>query len=178
MVVVIKKELEMINEVAVKSLFDRYHRKVQTNPRFYTSARWGAVVVLPKELLGYANRLAGHSGYASTARPIGIRRAVPNPASFLKEVFSSVDSLRSFIMSSECDAEEYINEVKRRHSGDTSKKQAPAVSINNRPANEVFFEKYTINDAKALQNKFGRDMVIREFNILTINEFELRYGIN
>jgi len=167
----------MINEVAVKSLFDHYHKRVQTRPGFYTSARWGAVVVLPKELLGYANRLAGHSGYASTARPIGIRRAVPNPASFLKEVFNSVDSLRSFIMSSECDAEEYINEVKRRHSGDTSKKKASTVSIDNRPANEVFFEKYTANDATALRNKFGREMVIREFNILSINEFELRYGL-
>ena len=167
----------MINEVAVKSLFDRYHKKVQTNPRFYTSARWGAVVVLPKELLGYANRLAGHSGYASTARPIGIRRAVPNPVAFLKEVFSSVDSLRSFILSSECDAEEYINEVKRRHLGNMPAKKANTALIDNRPANEVFFEKYTANDAAALRNKFGRDMVIREFNILSINEFELRYGL-
>lgn len=167
----------VVNEVALKSLFDRYHKKVQTNPKFYTSARWGAVVVLPKELLGFANRLAGHSGYASTARPIGIRRAVPDPVSYLKQVFSSVDSLRSFILSSECDAEEYINEVKRRHAGTTIKKTKPVVLIDNRPVNEVFYEKYTQNDAKALQAKFGRELVIREFNILTLNEFELRFGI-
>ena len=170
-----------MNEVAVKSLFDRYHRKIETNPKFYTSARWGAVVVLPKELLGYANRLAGHSGFASTARPIGIRRPVADPVSYLKKVFNSVESLKAFIASSECDAEEYINEVKKRHASGLSYKKTVTkikkISTDNTPVNEVFFQKYTMNDAKALQNKFGRDMVIREFNLLTINEFELRYGL-
>ncbi len=50
-------------------------------------------------------------------------------------------------------------------------------ATDNRPVNEVFFNKYTMNDAKALQTKFGRDLVTREFNILTLNEFEMRFGL-
>jgi hypothetical protein len=52
------------------------------------------------------------------------------------------------------------------------------LATDNRPANEAFFEKYTTNDAKSLQNKFGRGIVISDFNTLTINEFELRYGLS
>jgi hypothetical protein len=167
----------MINEVAVKSLFDRYHKKVQTNPRFYTSERWGAVVVLPKELLGYANRLAGHSGYASTARPIGIRRAVPDPVAFLKEVFSSVDSLRSFILSSECDAEEYINEVKQRHANSSSKTVISKAKVDPKTSDE-FWKRYGKEELQYLIAKFGRDVVQSAYNTLTITEFEARFGIS
>jgi hypothetical protein len=57
------------------------------------------------------------------------------------------------------------------------KRSARIRSDENLPANEVFFEKYTVSDAKMLQEKFGRELVIREFNILTLGEFELRYGL-
>jgi hypothetical protein len=169
-----------MNEVAVKEMFDRYHKKVQTNPNLYTNARdrnSAVLVVLPKELLDYANRGAGHSGFAANARPVGIRRVVSDSASYLKNIFTSVESLKTFIESSECDADEYINEVKLRHAGITPSKKSKVSTTDDRPVNETFFEKYTINDAKALQNKFGREMVLKDFNILTINEFELRYGL-
>jgi hypothetical protein len=89
-------------------------------------------------------------------------------------VFSSHEALASFINSSECNAAEYIEGVRAKHLARASKAKS---ATDDRPANEVFFEKYTPNDAKALQAKFTRELVLREFNILTINEFELRFGL-
>lgn len=51
------------------------------------------------------------------------------------------------------------------------------ISMDNRPARESFFSKYSQDVAKQLRTKFGSDMVRCEFDVLTINEFELRYGL-
>ena len=163
----------MINTVAVKSLFDRYHKIVKTNPKFYTSARWGVVVVLPKELLDYANKLAGHSGFGAGARPIGIRRAVADPVNYLKKVFESIDTLTAFIESSECDAEEYITEVRARHLGLPTKVKSEKLLS----AKEEFWNRYTKQVLVDLVSKYGRSTVQEAYNSLTITEFETRFSL-
>jgi len=170
-----------LNTAAVNALFNHYHAKVQSKPNLYTNSRdknKAVLVVLPTELLDFANKGAGHSGFGAGARPVGIRRVVDDAKSFLKNIFSSTSALEQFILSSECDAHEYIASVKMRHA--LKAKQSTSicsVNIDNRPAREVFFTKYGHNEAKALQNKFGRDLVTKEFDVLTINEFELRFGL-
>lgn len=50
----------------------------------------------------------------------------------------------------------------------------------NRPAREVFFTKFgdkAAAIAKQLRDTFGAELVRREFDILTQNELELRYGL-
>jgi hypothetical protein len=155
----------------VVSFFNHYKETSKKRPSLYTAAN-AVVVTLPADLLDYANAAAGHSGFGSGARPVGIRKTVDNSGRVISQIFESVESLTKFINSSECNAHEYIETVRARHLGKSVKP-----TTDNRPANEVFFEKYTTNDAKALQAKFGRDMVISDFNTLTINEFELRYGL-
>lgn len=154
----------------VVNFYNHYHTTVIKRPSLYTAGLKSIVVTLPSELLDYANAAAGHSGFGAGARPVGIRRTVDNSGKVISAIFQSPDSLAKFINSSECNAAEYIETVRLRHASKSS-------TTDDRPANEVFFEKYTTNDAKALQLKFGKEMVIREFQILTINEFELRYGL-
>lgn len=171
----------MINELAVQSMFNNYHTKVKSNPNLYTNRRdknKAIVVVLPKELLDYANHSSGHSGFVTNARPVGIRRVVDDAKSALSKIFSSVESLTRFIESSECDAAEHIERIRRGEGKSrTSRKLVSSSKTDDRLANEVFFEKYNRDVAKSLQAKFGYDLVVREFGILTINEFELRFGL-
>lgn len=158
----------------VVSFYDEYHRKAKTRPSLYLSSNNCLTIVLPSSLLDYANASAGHSGFGAGARPVGIRRSVDNSKGTITNVFSSHEALASFISSSECNAAEYIEGVRAKHLARAGKAKS---ATDDRPANEVFFEKYTTNDAKALQAKFTRELVLREFNILTINEFELRFGL-
>lgn len=51
------------------------------------------------------------------------------------------------------------------------------IAIDDRPAREVFFSKFDIATAKMLRAKFGDALVRREFDLLTQNEFELRFGL-
>jgi hypothetical protein len=155
----------------VVSFFNHYVEASKKRPTLYTASK-SVVVTLPGDLLDYANAAAGHSGFGAGARPVGIRKTFDNSATAIKKIFESTESLARFINSSECNAHEYIETVKAKHNAKSTKS-----ATDDRPAIDAFFEKYTINDAKSLQVKFGREMVISDFNALTINEFELRYGL-
>jgi hypothetical protein len=162
----------------VIDFYNAYHRKVKTRPTLYTNKRDGnngILVPLPRDLITYAERTAGHHGFGQAAMPVGICRKVGNAKNALAEIFASTEALAKFINSSARDADAYITEVRERHAKKGSKVTKSATD--DRPAVDAFFEKYTANDAKALRDKFGRDMVISDFNCLTINEFELRYGL-
>lgn len=165
----------------VVDFFNRYHAKVKTRPSLYTNKRdgnKGILVPLPLDLIDYAERTAGHHGFGQNAMPVGICRKVNDARKTLTDIFSSTETLANFINSSAMDADAYIQEVRQRapHSG-IAAKMISKTATDDRMAKDVFFEKYTVNDARALQAKFGRELVITEFNLLTINEFELRYGI-
>lgn len=169
------------NDPRVISFFDRYHAKVKTRPNLYTNKRdgnKGILVPLPRDLIDYAERTAGHHGFGQSAMPVGICRKVSDSKQALNDIFSSTNSLAKFINSSACDADVYIQEIRNRAPrSKIAKKLVTHSATDDRMVKDVFFEKYTTNDAKALQVKFGREMVISDFNVLTINEFELRYGL-
>lgn len=74
-------------------------------------------------------------------------------------------------------AVELLNARLAKTSKSTSKRIKKIISMDNRPARESFFSKYSQDTAKQLRSKFGSDLVRREFDLLTINEFELRFGL-
>ena len=164
---------KMIDMTAVETLFNHYHKKSATKPNFYASIENCVTVTLPQELLGFANAAAGHSGFGAGARPVGIRRNCVNSKETIKEIFSSVDSLAEFIMSSECNAEEYIQNIKRKH----AKKAASGVAIDDRPADSNFSVVLKKVNVQELVAKFGKEALLQARKVLTINEFELRFGI-
>ena len=172
-----------INMTAVKSMYDHYHAKIKSNPTLYTNQRDGnnaVVVTLPVELLDWANRGAGHSGFAGNARPVGIRKNCNHAPSFLAKTFSSVDNLAEFIQSSECDADEYIAEVRERH----ARKQGINIAVNKTPVDPLDLPMSSYN-MKALygeeqriaaMTKFSKT-IVGDFKTLTRREFELRYNL-
>lgn len=166
-----------INIQAVQEMFDKYHAKVKSNPDLYTNARdknHAVVVVLPKELLDWANRGAGHSGFAANARPVGIRKNVSDAKSALTKIFSSVDSLVEFIKSSECDAEEMMAEVRERHA---CKAQIITIDPLDRPMSEFNIEiLYGKGTIMFLRNKYPKT-VMGDYKALTRREFEGRYNL-
>ena len=155
----------MLDLNAVKDLFNHYHEKVKLQPSLYATGNY-VTVVLPTELKDYANAAAG-TGVGDTHTPVGIRKASPNAKQDVKRIFASVDSLAEFIKSSECNA--YLAVEK------AIAKKGP--KIDNRPADTAFAEilkKININD---LVERFGKEDLLRSRKTLTVNEFELRYGI-
>jgi hypothetical protein len=77
----------------------------------------GITVVLPEDLAWtYANRASGDSG-GQYARPVGIRltpnklkEIYRNQEEALNEIFASVESLKDFILSSDCDGADHLKE--------------------------------------------------------------------
>ena len=71
---------------------------------------------------------------------------------------------------------EITDEQFERRGGNWVRRRIRPVTIDNRKGEDiirkVFFKEY-LEDLK----KFGRDTVLREMKILTVNEFSLRYGL-
>ena len=159
----------------VIDFYNRYQTRKQSYPSLYESGKDSINVILPNSLLEFANAAAGHSGFGAGARARGIRRQVANAASALAKIFASPENLLIFLEGSEKNADAYVTGVRAKHLARAGKAKS---ATDDRPANEVFFKKYTQNDATALRAKFTRELVLREFNLLTINEFELRFGLS
>lgn len=154
-----KTEIE--NEI--KNLFNHYHNKVTEYPTLYTSENL-IQVVLPDGLLQFANAAAGHGNY----RPIGIRRTSYNPMSAIKEVFSSVESLTDFILSSECDA---ISHIKQLKLSAAVKKQKAELTRN------VFWTKYNKSTMDTLKSLYNKNKLRTAYDTLSMSEFELEFNL-
>lgn len=158
----------------VESFYNDYHAKVQSRPDLYVSAQDVLTVTLPSTLLEYANASAGHSGFGSGARPVGIRRSVTNARQARDDIFSSVEALEKFILSSECNAEEYMNSVRERHFKLAGVQTDDRLVASNRI---VVADKHGKNIFIKLGEIFNREQVQTAIDKLTINEFELRFGL-
>jgi len=163
----------MIDMNHVTEFFNYYHAKKLTHPGLYANNPNGdtVTVVLPASLLHYANAAAGHSGFGAGARPVGIRRKVRGTAAdALADIFSSPESLAAFIESSECNAAEYIAHVREEH-------YRKGLGIDDRTADSQWKELHAKYNIKELAERFGRDSIITARQNLTVNEFELRFGL-
>jgi hypothetical protein len=163
----------------VTDFFNHYHKKSISSPNLYVAHGNDAVnVILPNNLLEFANAAAGHSGFGSGARARGIRRSYVNAKSEIETIFSTVNTLADFLLSSECNAEEYVETVRMRHLGmKSTKKSKLYVVTDDRPADKNFAVLYEKHDIKTIVKRFGRETCLQARKTLTINEFELRFGL-
>ena len=166
----------------VEQFYNDFHVKVKSYPYLYASQEDYLNVVLPKGLLDYANAAAGHSGFGSGARAVGIRVKVVNSLRKRDEIFESSESLEKFILSSECNAAEYIESVRKRHLSGVSKKKLVEIVTDDRlidakGSRTTMSRKYGSDVFLKLGRKFGNKTVNRDIATLTINEFQLRYGL-
>ena len=166
----------------VEDFYNKYHKKVKSNPRLYVSKEDWLNVTLPAGLLEYANSAAGHSGFGSGARAVGIRKKVVNSVEKRDEVFGSIESLENFILSSECNAAEYVESVRKRHLSGISKKKLIEIItddrlIDTKGSRTTMSRRYGSDVFLKLGRKFGNKVVNNDIHTLTINEFELRYGL-
>lgn len=155
----------------IVDFYNRYHTRRLTYPGLYLSGPDSINVILPNNLLEYANAAAGHSGFGAGARARGIRRQVANAATALAKIFASPDNLLAFLESSEKNAEAYVEGVRAKHLSLPTAKADPKAS-------DEFWNRYGKNELQYLTNKFGRAAVQRAYSTLTISEFENMFGLS
>jgi len=163
----------MTFQAQVAAFHRHYHDSVKTRPDLYRNGDTLITVVLPRDLLDYSNAAAGHSGFGSGARPVGIRRQVRNSQRALAEIFATEQSLAQFIESSERDGPAYVEEVRRRH----SEKAQPQPIKANCPK-QGFWQKYTKDHmAKIKSSNKDPQQLVQDYNTMTLADFELKYGL-
>lgn len=162
----------------VVDLFNSYHARVKTRSNLYKNGKNMITVGLTAELLDYANAAAGHSGFASSARPVGIRVTVADSDVAIKKIFESPESLAKFINSSECNAAEYIARIKERDSKVSNKPGKNAVTIDVRLIKDAFYDLgYDFSIIQELRKIYGVDTVKTAWDNLQVTEFQLRFGL-
>ena len=165
----------------VSEFFNDYHRKVKSNPDLYAKNEDHLTVVLPQTLLEYSNAAAGHSGFGSGARAIGIRLRSANPRLLRDKVMSSIGALTDFILSSDRSGPAYVNTVRARHLGTTKSKFVQMVTddrlINSKGGRSAMLIKFGAQVFIQLGRKYGRDTVKNDIECLTVHEFATRYAI-
>ena len=165
----------------VSDFFNDYHRKVKSNPDLYAKNEDHLTVVLPQTLLEYSNAAAGHSGFGSGARAVGIRLRSANPRLLRDKVMSSIGALTDFILSSDRSGPAYVNTVRARHLGTTKSKFVQMVTddrlIDSKGGRSAMASKYGSQVFMQLGRKYGRETVNIDIDSLTIHEFETRYGL-
>lgn len=161
-------------------MYDHYHAKVQHDPRLYCYDDNRVHVYFPRSIVEFTDSASGHSGFDYGMRPFGISRWSHNSVKEVSEIFDSPESLAEFINTSDCRgvdvcANEYRREKLRR---DFAEKTGRHVTEpNNNPVDKEFYKKYSWETMKSLTAKYGAT-VNNDWKVLTMNEFELRYGID
>ena len=157
---------------AVASFHRHYTESVLKNPDLYRNSDDMITVVLPKDLLDYSNASAGHSGFGSGARPVGIRRKVRNSQQALAEIFADVNSLSKFIEESECDGPAMVEEIKRRHAERSIPRTVMAADA------DGFWHRYSKDTMIAIKAKIkDHTQLTQDFRTLTLEAFEIKYGL-
>lgn len=157
-----------INDPRVIDFFNHYHEFSKVRPDLYASAD-SVNVILPNDLLEYANAAAGHSGFGAGARARGIRKQVANGHRAVKDIFESPETLVDFLESSEKNAEAYVEGIRAKH-------LASIVPVDPSVKDE-FWKRYDKATMAVLLAKFGKELVKQAWDVLTITEFEFRFGL-
>ena len=150
----------------VEQFYNRYHKMVKTHPNLYHNGKNLITLVLPLELIEYANSASGNSGQSTGARPVGIRVVVSDAPEAIKEIFQSPESLAIFIETSECDAI-------KMPTGSAAKLKPAKILM----ANPEFWNRYDKNVMADLKRKFDYDKLKAGYQSMTIDEFEQAFGL-
>jgi len=121
-------------------------------------------VWLPMNLIEYANAAAGSD---KGTRPVGIRvggfKSANDAANELINIFSSPETLAKFINQSEADYHTVYSVFQ--------------IKTDERTANDAWSDIYSKYNVKELAAQYGREVVLQARKLLTVNEFELRFGL-
>jgi len=164
-----------LNTQAVIEQFNHFQKKVITKPNFYLGEN-NLTITLNSELLEFSNASAGHSGFKSGARPVGIRVSTNDPLTLRNEIFKSVESLTAFIESSECDGIAYSENAKTQYianGGQVGTKVSK--SSLTKKIQDVGRKVFGKDVFVKLVKKYGKDLVNTDYKVLNLNEFALRY---
>ena len=156
---------------AVNDFYNDYHRKVKSNPDLYVKNANHLTVCLPESLKDYCNAAAGRSSDQAGATPNGIRIATDNPLALRDAVMSTTDTVEAFIRNSACDASNIGRRVVKTVKTDDRLMSAKG-------SRNLMSRRYGPDILIELGRKFGRTIVKLDLDALTINEFELRYGLS
>ena len=159
----------------IVDFYNHYHTRRVSRPELYVSGKESINVILPNNLLEYANAAAGHSGFGAGARARGIRRQTNNSAKALAEIFASPDNLLKFLNTSEMNAEAYVEGIRTKHLAQT--KPVIPVNTDDLKASVEFWNRYTKGDLQNLLAKHGRDKVQKAYNTSTIKDFETQFSL-
>lgn len=164
----------------VQRFYDEYHRKIIKNPNLYRSTDTTVTIILPSYLLQFAEHASGHSGFGCGARPLGIRRHQVNSNVFLRDVFSSVEALYNFILTSACDA--FDHKTGRmlppsNNKGATQNDKSKSDSMDQMLAKNIIYKVYSVDQLSYLKTRYG----VSEFNRVkdnhTLAEFKKFFNI-
>jgi hypothetical protein len=162
-----------MNMNRVEAFHRHYHTKVASRPDLYRSGDHAVDVILPNDLLEYANAASGHSGFGSGARARGIRKECRNSSAYLAEIFASLESLARFLESSEKNAEAYIETVRARHAAQNKPKEVMAAC-----PNAGFWIKHTKEDMAAIKAKLkDHKVLVQDYQTMTLAAFEEKYAL-
>jgi hypothetical protein len=156
----------------VEAFRKHYHEKTSKNPDLYRSGDHAVDVILPNDLLEYANAASGHSGFGSGARARGIRRECRNSTQLLAEIFASTESLAKFLDSSEKNAESYIATVRQRHAQRAQPK--PAMANDDKRG---FWSRYNKDHMAEAIARVGKERVRELYHNATLEDFERETGL-
>jgi len=159
-----------INMTAVTTFFNDYHTAVASKSDLYVNSNDQFTIVLPQELLEFAEAGAGHSGFGTGARPVGIRRTSVNAKNEVTVIFSTVETLAKFILTSKKNADNDALSARKNNVTTT------VVKMNNTEARKVFWDKADKAKYDEMTVKYGKKTVDNDLMTLTWNEFDLRYG--
>jgi hypothetical protein len=148
-----------------------------TTGYLYVTADYSVQVVLPMELLDYANAA---SGTMSGNRPVGIRAgsfsSASRAADEVSRIFSSVEALTKFLNSSECDATAEYDPTKVTMA--VSKAKQIVAMLDSRPVKDAFYDAgYDFTTVKTLRSTYGDKTVNADWAVLTLGEFKSRYAL-
>lgn len=147
-----------------------------------------------KDQLQANKRTAWHGGDYNDAREAAyvVARFKLNPIAIDREIQANGGVYDDFpadlytlpIFTSLKDAQKIVNDKiaeKRENSARVVKKQSTkrkaSLQVNNAPVDKYWAELYEKYNIPALAVKFGKDAIITSRKFLTVNEFELRFGL-
>lgn len=173
------KSVIKASDPRVVSFYNHYHERKAVFPTMYTDAHSNQTinVVLPINLVEFSNAAAGRFavGNDGIIRPKGIRVQVADAQTVVEHIFASPENLADFLNASECNGLEY--EGSERVSELTNYTPVQRDPLDRPIADQNLEVRYGKGTIQRLAEKYGRELVQREYRILTVFEFEQRYGL-
>lgn len=158
-------------ENAIVDFYNHYHTKSKTHDKLYQYSDTTFQITYPVTLHDFVMEGTGNHGKTTGYSPIGTPIIeCEDAAKALKNIFSSVESLKTWILDNRVKGVSYerfagVKAVKKRN------------EVQNSLARMIFWTKFDKSKQDAMFHKYGKACVVNDLTKLTWNEFDLRYGM-